>query len=129
MEALPLGQDYELQWWGEYKSSKEGKEGIAAIVSLPIVHQEEVVGEGVELESQYEFLKNRGCDAAVLGCTEIPLLVDPRESPLPTLDSTRVLARAAPRTPISGAPSRPKISIQFRTTLARFMPMPMPMPG
>ncbi len=37
----------------------------------------------------------RGCDAAVLGCTEIPLLVDPQDCPLPTLDSTRILARAA----------------------------------
>lgn len=42
-------------------------------------------------------LKGRGCDAAVLGCTEIPLLVKPEESPLPTLDSTRLLARAALR--------------------------------
>jgi aspartate racemase len=40
-------------------------------------------------------LKQRGCDAAVLGCTEIPLVVDPGDSPLPTLDSTRLLARAA----------------------------------
>ncbi|MFO7974162.1 MAG: amino acid racemase [Candidatus Hydrogenedentota bacterium] len=40
-------------------------------------------------------LKHRGCDAAVLGCTEIPLLVDPGDCPLPTLDSTRLLARAA----------------------------------
>lgn len=40
-------------------------------------------------------LKARGCDAVVLGCTEIPLLVDPAESPLPTLDSTRLLAQAA----------------------------------
>ena len=32
VEALPLGQDYELQWWGEYKSSKEGQQGIAASV-------------------------------------------------------------------------------------------------
>lgn len=40
-------------------------------------------------------LKNEGCDAAVLGCTEIPLLVDPDDCPLPTLDSTRLLARAA----------------------------------
>lgn len=39
--------------------------------------------------------KDQGCDAVVLGCTEIPLLVDPDESPLPTLDSTRLLARAA----------------------------------
>ena len=40
-------------------------------------------------------LKDRGCEAAVLGCTEIPLLVDPDDCPLPTLDSTRLLARAA----------------------------------
>jgi aspartate racemase len=42
-------------------------------------------------------LKNRDCDAVVLGCTEIPLLVDPHDCPLPTLDSTRLLARAALR--------------------------------
>jgi aspartate racemase len=36
-----------------------------------------------------------GCDAVVLGCTEIPLLIDDATSPLPTLDSTRILARAA----------------------------------
>jgi len=40
-------------------------------------------------------LKQRGCDAVVLGCTEIPLIVDPKDCPLPTLDSTRLLARAA----------------------------------
>jgi aspartate racemase len=40
-------------------------------------------------------LKGRGCDAAVLGCTEVPLIVDPEDCPLPTLDSTRLLARAA----------------------------------
>jgi len=38
-----------------------------------------------------------GCDAVVLGCTEIPLLIDDSNSPLPTLDSTRLLARAAIR--------------------------------
>ena len=40
-------------------------------------------------------MKAEGCDAVVLGCTEIPLLVTPENSPLPTLDSTRLLARAA----------------------------------
>ena len=40
-------------------------------------------------------LKDEGCDAVVLGCTEIPLLVMPEDSPLPPLDSTRLLARAA----------------------------------
>jgi aspartate racemase len=42
-------------------------------------------------------LADQGCDAVVLGCTEIPLLVSPESSPLPTLDSTRLLARAAVR--------------------------------
>jgi aspartate racemase len=40
-------------------------------------------------------LADQGCDAVVLGCTEIPLLVTPDSSPLPTLDSTRLLAKAA----------------------------------
>ncbi len=40
-------------------------------------------------------LKGEGCDAVVLGCTEIPLIMNDGNSPLPTLDSTRLLARAA----------------------------------
>lgn len=40
-------------------------------------------------------LAEQGCDAVVLGCTEIPLLITPDSSPLPTLDSTRLLAKAA----------------------------------
>jgi aspartate racemase len=40
-------------------------------------------------------LAGLGCDGVVLGCTEIPILVPPEASPLPTLDSTRLLARAA----------------------------------
>lgn len=40
-------------------------------------------------------LAARGCDAVALVCTEIPLLITPDDSPLPTLDSTRLLARAA----------------------------------
>ncbi|HJQ46881.1 MAG TPA: amino acid racemase [Amycolatopsis sp.] len=42
-----------------------------------------------------EALAARGCDAVALVCTEIPLLITPEVSPLPTLDSTRLLARAA----------------------------------
>lgn len=42
-------------------------------------------------------MKDDGCDAAILGCTEIPLIVNDGNSPLPTLDSTRLLARAALR--------------------------------
>ncbi|MCY1167933.1 putative racemase YgeA [compost metagenome] len=42
-------------------------------------------------------MKTEGCDAVVLGCTEIPLIISDANSPLPTLDSTRLLARAALR--------------------------------
>jgi aspartate racemase len=42
-------------------------------------------------------MKDADCDAVVLGCTEIPLLINDENSPLPTLDSTRLLARAALR--------------------------------
>jgi aspartate racemase len=44
-----------------------------------------------------EELRERGCDAVVLGCTEIPLIMNDSNSTLPTLDSTRLLARAALR--------------------------------
>lgn len=40
-------------------------------------------------------LRDKGCDSVILGCTEIPLLVKPDDCPLPTLDSTRLLAQAA----------------------------------
>jgi aspartate racemase len=46
-------------------------------------------------------LADRGCDAVALACTEIPLLVRPEESPLPALDSTRQLAKAALREALS----------------------------
>jgi aspartate racemase len=46
-------------------------------------------------------LGDEGCDAVVLGCTEIPLLVTPEDSPLPTLDSTRLLAQAAVKKAVS----------------------------
>lgn len=40
-------------------------------------------------------MRDAGCDAVLLGCTEIPLIMNDANSPLPTLDSTRLLARAA----------------------------------
>jgi aspartate racemase len=42
-------------------------------------------------------MKDEGCDAVILGCTEFPLVINDDNSPLPTLDSTRLLARAALR--------------------------------
>lgn len=48
-------------------------------------------------------MKAEGCDAVILGCTEIPLIMNDANSPLPTLDSTRLLARAALRRAVQGA--------------------------
>ena len=46
-------------------------------------------------------MKRDGCDAVILGCTEIPLIMNDANSPLPTLDSTRLLAMAAVRRAVS----------------------------
>lgn len=51
-----------------------------------------------------EDLKRAGCDTVALSCTELPLLVTPEVSPLPTLDSTRLLARAAVAVSLGDAP-------------------------
>ncbi|HVV09209.1 aspartate/glutamate racemase family protein [Amycolatopsis sp.] len=85
-----------------------GRRGIA--FELPDAKDRELVSDiifgelvkGVFSESSrgeyvrvIERLADRGCDAVALVCTEIPLLVTPEVSPLPTLDSTRLLATAA----------------------------------
>jgi aspartate racemase len=49
------------------------------------------------LQRVYACMKDGGCDAVVLGCTEIPLIMNDTNSLLPTLDSTRLLARTALR--------------------------------
>ena len=67
-----------------------------------IIFDELVYGRLEEASRRYfrtviEALDARGCDAVVLGCTEIPLLITDADSPLPVIDSTRTLARAAIR--------------------------------
>ena len=51
-----------------------------------------------------EELKSRGAECVILGCTEIPLIVTPENSPLPALDSTRLLAKYAVLEAISDRP-------------------------
>ncbi len=83
-----LGISYEIP-------DEDDREKIDTIIFKELVN-------GIILEESRRYfndviqrLKERGCDAVVLGCTEIPLIVDPNDCPLPTLDSTRLLARAA----------------------------------
>ncbi len=51
-----------------------------------------------------EDLKSRGAECVILGCTEIPLIVTPENSPLPSFDSTRLLAKYAVREAVSERP-------------------------
>ena len=76
---------------------REDRERINALTFDELVY-------GQFKESTRSYFKNviadgrrRGCDAVALGCTEFPLLISDADSPLPTLDSTRILARAALR--------------------------------
>ena len=85
-----------------------------------IIMEELVYGvfkpEGVTYYQQvFARMKNEGCDAVILGCTEIPLIMNDANSPLPTLDSTRLLARAALRRAVHGepkavGPSNPRVN-------------------
>jgi aspartate racemase len=62
------------------------EELIAGVFSAPAV---------ICLQRVMQRMRTEGCDAVVLGCTELPLIMNDANSPLPTLDSTRLLARAA----------------------------------
>jgi aspartate racemase len=85
---------------GEFKMRSEIPDAADREKINDIIFNELVNGIFTEASRLYfnevtEKLKARGCDAVVLGCTEIPLIVRPDDTPLPTLDSTRLLARAA----------------------------------
>jgi aspartate racemase len=84
--------------------------GIACVIPGPevrdginaIIFDELVCGRFEENARDYmrraiRGLAERGCDAVVLGCTELPLLISQDDSPIPVIDSTRTLARAALR--------------------------------
>ncbi len=73
------------------------RERIDSIIFSELVNAVFTEPSRLYLNTVIQRLKDEGCDAVVLGCTEIPLLVDPADCPLPTLDSTRLLARAALR--------------------------------
>jgi len=95
---------------GPVYRAKLSPEGIESVVPRDdererinaIIFDELVYGRFEDRARRYfqtviDTLAARGCDAVVLGCTEIPLLVSQTDSSLPVLDSTRILARAALR--------------------------------
>jgi aspartate racemase len=81
--------------------SKEQRKNINNIIFDELVRGTQKLESLFYVQQAIEQMKNQGCDAVVLGCTELPLLVTEEDSPLPTLDSTRLLARAALRYALS----------------------------
>lgn len=77
------------------RPEKDEREKINDIIFDELVHGVFTHSSLAYFQQVIERMKREGCDAVVLGCTEIPLLVNDANSPLPTLDSTRLLARAA----------------------------------
>jgi aspartate racemase len=82
--------------------TSEQRERINSIIFDELVRGQQTAEALAYLQQVIEQFKRQGCDAVVLGCTEIPLLVNDRNSPLPVLDSTRILARAALRHALAG---------------------------
>jgi aspartate racemase len=68
---------------------------INTIIFDELVNGQFNVNSRVYFTKVIDRLKSQGCEAVILGCTEIPLLINREDSSLPTLDSTRLLARAA----------------------------------
>jgi aspartate racemase len=85
------------------RPSREERDEIQRII------MDELVAGVVKADSTAYFqrviqcMKEQGCDAVVLGCTEIPLAINDANSALPTLDSTRLLAQAALHRAVRGA--------------------------
>ena len=63
-------------------------------------------------------LKAAGAECVILGCTEIPLIISPANSSLPTIDSTRLLAKFAVREAISDRMIEPRTGWLSLPTLA-----------
>jgi aspartate racemase len=87
----------------------EARERIDRIIFSELVNGIFKEGSRLYFNTVIQRMNDEGCDAVVLGCTEIPLIVDPNDCPLPTLDSTRLLARAALREALKAA-----INVQHR---------------
>jgi aspartate racemase len=82
--------------------TKEQRERIDQIIFDELVNAQFLPRSLAYYVEVIRAMRDEGCDAVVLGCTEIPLLVTQGASPLPTVDSTRLLARAAVRKAVEG---------------------------
>lgn len=79
------------------RPTEEQREQINTIIFEELVRDKRTPQSVLYFQQVIDDLRAGGCDAVVLGCTEIPLLICDEVSCLPTLDSTRLLARASLR--------------------------------
>jgi aspartate racemase len=87
------------------RPGRDEREEINRIIMDELVHGVFKPEAVAYFQQVIEGMKADDCDAVVLGCTEIPLVMNDGNSPLPTLDSTRLLARAALDRSVRGASS------------------------
>lgn len=74
---------------------EKGREIVNSIILNDLVPGDIKRSSTTLMINEIKRLKARGCQAVILGCTEIPIIIDSGNSPLPVLDSTRLLAREA----------------------------------
>ena len=79
------------------RPSDKQRDEMSRIIMDELVYGVATAAATAYFQSVIQSFKKQNCDAVVLGCTEIPLVVNDANSALPTLDSTRLLARAALR--------------------------------
>ena len=82
---------------------EEGRKTINRIIFEELVNGKVLEASRVQCLEAVARLRDAGCDGVVLGCTELPLIILPEAASLPTLDSTRLLARAALRRALGSA--------------------------
>jgi aspartate racemase len=88
------------------RPTPEQREKINSIIFDELVRGQQTASALRYFQQVIDDLRSQGCDAVVLGCTEIPLLINDQVSSLPTLDSTRTLGRAALRHALDDRESR-----------------------
>jgi aspartate racemase len=89
-QLAPAGIDYRVP-------NVEQRARINRIIYDELVYARFIPESRAYFQNVIRELGNNGCDAVALACTEIPFLISAADSPLPILDSTRILARAALR--------------------------------
>ncbi len=89
------------------RPSEDERREIHRVIMEELVAGAFAPGSVAYLRVVIQHLAEQGCDSVALGCTEIPLVINDGNSRLPTLDSTRLLARAALRRAVQGVTTKP----------------------